>query len=73
MAEYCVQVDALDKHTEQRGTFIAQANTLRRVSPMFDGLWELFPWMRANGWEMAEHPGGRFVPWRVAKSDGVVA
>lgn len=58
-------------HNGKKGTFIA--DDAGPISPIFDGLYELYPWMRANGWYMDEHgttpngDAGTFYPWRVAK------
>ena len=65
----CVQCRARDQGD---GTFIAQRHSKTEagwipVSPVFDGLAELFPWMKKNGWIMEEHVGDKFIPWRVVK------
>lgn len=38
------------------------------VSPLFNSLAELLPWMKNNGWNWAEYDesGNNYIPWRVS-------
>ncbi len=48
------------------GTFLRD-DAKQPLSPIFDGLYALYPWMKANGWAMDEHDRDGFHPWRVSK------
>jgi hypothetical protein len=53
------------------GTFLTAtkgAADRKAVSPVFSDLYELYDWMRQNGWESKEYVNDTFIPWRVAKS-----
>lgn len=49
-----------------RGTFIK--DEMGQISPTFDGLYQLFPWMKQSGWVRDECDGAKYIPWRVSKS-----
>jgi len=61
-----INVQCPDPQTGKVGTFIKEND--QRVSPLFDGLYELYPWMKQNGWEHDEYDGDAFRPWRVKKT-----
>lgn len=52
---------------QQPKTFIALTGGNPPVSPLFDSLAELYPWMRENGWVSDEYVDGVQYPWRVKK------
>ena len=69
MPEYFMHVQCTPPGATKRGTYIANdgGEGHKLISPVFDGLTELFPWMKQNGWKVAEYPNGEFTPWRVEK------
>lgn len=52
--------------TGQIATFIGDDNR-EPLSPLFNGLYELIPWMKQNGFVWDEYEGRNFIPWRVKK------
>lgn len=61
-----IAVRCTEAKTKTVGTFIHNGDHIA-ISPIFDGLWQLFPWMKENGYSVDEYLGGQFVPWRVTK------
>ncbi len=61
-----IAVRCTEAKTNTVGTFIHNGDRIA-ISPIFDGLWQLFPWMKENGYSQDEYPEGKFVPWRVTK------
>ena len=59
-------------NTALKGTFIRDKNTGEILSPVFDSLAGLFPWMRYNGWKLDEYNNSDslegYHPWRVTKT-----
>lgn len=53
-------------HEGQRGTFLRNDRG-EALSPIFDGLYQLYPWMRAQGWVTDTDDNGTYRPWRVSK------
>ncbi len=69
--EYFVSVQCPDMDGRP-ATFI-RSETREQVSPSFPSLAELYPWMRANGWQFDELVNGKFLPWRVSQVVAQVA
>lgn len=65
--QYRVCVQCVDKVSGETGTFLGDTEH-HALSPLFDSLAGLLPWMRDNGWAMDEHVEGNFVPWRAVKT-----
>lgn len=63
-----IAVRCTEAKTETVGTFIHHGDRVA-VSPIFDGLYQLLPWMKENGYFLDEYPGGNFDPWRVSKDE----
>lgn len=71
--EYRISVQCTDTTTGETGDFIAGFENGRRIalSPIFQSLAELYPWMHKNGWKSDEYISlgteTKFVPWRVVR------
>jgi hypothetical protein len=68
MREAFINVQCKESVSGNVGTFLtrqAGKEDRKAISPVFKDLAELFPWMRRNGWALAENVNGVFVPWRV--------
>lgn len=37
------------------------------ISPLFDHLQDLYPWLRENGWKPDEYEGVRYIPFRYSR------
>lgn len=61
--KYFSAIQCRDAETGKVGTFIRDSNKVR-LTPVFDGLYELYPWMHQNGWR--DKPNGE--PWEVEKA-----
>lgn len=63
-----VQCNTIDGAT---GDFIHDdENPTVPLSPVFDSLAKLFPWIRENGWKLEEYRDNnysKFEPWRIIK------
>ena len=74
--DYHINVQCTDPITGETGDFIAgfEDGKKTRVSPLFNSLAYLYPWMHQNGWKSDEYIDlgpdrpQQFVPWRVTRT-----
>jgi hypothetical protein len=65
--EYTINVRCTEA-SGQDGTFISQVGSNKAISPLCDGLYELYPWMAKNGWKSSDYNAkGELTPWRAVK------
>jgi hypothetical protein len=65
--EFRINVQCTDSVTGKTGCFITPAGEHTAITPIFDSLAGLYPWIQANGWKSDEGYGAEFIPWRVVK------
>ena len=63
---YNIYVQCTDKTTGVKGTFIGKDSAA--VSPIFDSLFNLYPWMKENGWKSESWNKNR--PWGAVPPKG---
>lgn len=65
--KYCT--GCIDRRTGNTGAFIIEPGSppgaYRALSPVFDSLAELYPWMRQNNWILIDG-----TPWGCRKEEG---
>lgn len=67
--DYFINVQCTESKTGKIGSFITKGRSREAISPIFDGLYGLFPWMRENGWKSDEYLKDVYVPWRVSRKE----